>query len=194
MEIKKYQGRTLSGVTVENKILKNHVFEECTIDNCSFINATLKDCKFDNCKFVNCKFISTANEGSDFKECVFEKCNLLSVDWTNLFTRNGVLPSVRKMTNCCLKYVIIKRVNFGKFDFTTNDLVECTFSDCRLTGANFKGCNLKLTEFMRCDLACSDFSSAHGYLVEITSCKLKDAKFSFPEAMNLLNGLGIKIE
>ena len=78
MEIKKYQGRTLSGVTVENKILKNHVFEECTIDNCSFINATLKDCKFDNCKFVNCKFISTANEGSDFKECVFEKCNLLS--------------------------------------------------------------------------------------------------------------------
>ena len=85
-------------------------------------------------------------------------------------------------------------MNFSKFNFSTNDIVDSTFSDCRLSCASFKGCNLKFTEFLRTDITGADFTGASGYQVEITTCRMKGARFSFPEAMNLLNGLGVEIE
>ena len=49
------------------------------------------------------------------------------------------------------------------------------------------------TEFYQCDLRKADFRDATGYKVDILGSRLKDAKFSLPEAVNLLADLKIKL-
>jgi len=80
------------------------------------------------------------------------------------------------------------------FDFSDCEIPESTFSACNLSGAKFTGCALDNTEFYNCDAMGADFRDASGYRIDIMSNKLKNARFSFPEAMNLLGGLGIRIE
>lgn len=72
--------------------------------------------------------------------------------------------------------------------------MESLFTDCDLSHSQFCGCHLTRTEFFRCDLTEVSFVEAEGYLVDLATCKLKKAVFSFPEVVNLLNGLGIIIQ
>lgn len=48
--------------------------------------------------------------------------------------------------------------------------------------------------FTRCDLRKADFCGAEGYAIALADNQLKDARFSFPEVVNLLEGTGIRIE
>lgn len=50
------------------------------------------------------------------------------------------------------------------------------------------------TQFRGCDLRKADFRGAIGYVIDIQQNKLRDAKFSFPEVVCLLEGMGIRIE
>ncbi|MBQ9709802.1 MAG: pentapeptide repeat-containing protein [Clostridia bacterium] len=193
-KIKSYEGKIFKDVALENKTLLNHEFEDCVFEGCSFVCTTFKGCVFKSCTFVRCRLADVKNEGSDFKECTFKGCNLLSISWADVFTRNSVMPSVARLEGCCIKYGVFSHVNFGKFDFSGNDVVDSMFSDCRLSRSSFKDCNLKFTEFLRCDITEADFRGASGYKVELATCKMKGARFSFPEVVNLLNGLGIEIE
>lgn len=68
------------------------------------------------------------------------------------------------------------------------------FAKANLSGSSFYGCDLSDTEFFQCDLRKSDFRQASGYKVDVLSCQVKGAKFSYPEAINLLHYLGISVE
>ena len=67
------------------------------------------------------------------------------------------------------------------------------FAKCDLAGADFAHCDLQDTEFFQCDMRKADFTDAIGYKVDILGSKLQDAKFSLPEAVNLLSDLHIKL-
>ncbi|WP_304341660.1 pentapeptide repeat-containing protein [Metaclostridioides mangenotii] len=58
----------------------------------------------------------------------------------------------------------------------------------------FNKCKLEDTEFSKCDMQRTDFRESRGYQIEIISNKMKNAKFSFPEVVNLLGGLGMKFD
>jgi len=60
------------------------------------------------------------------------------------------------------------------------------FAKCEMQMVNFMGTELHETEFYHCDLRKADFRDATGYKVDILGSRLKDAKFSLPEAVNLL--------
>ena len=72
-------------------------------------------------------------------------------------------------------------------------LSECRFVRCEMQMVNFMGTELHETEFYQCDLRKVDFRDATGYKVDILGSRLKDAKFSLPEAVNLLADLKIKL-
>lgn len=67
------------------------------------------------------------------------------------------------------------------------------FAKCEMQMVNFMGTELHETEFYQCDLRKADFWDATGYKVDILGSCLKDAKFSLPEAVNLLADLKIKL-
>lgn len=68
------------------------------------------------------------------------------------------------------------------------------FDGCDLQESNFQNCRLEKTQFTRCDIRKSDFRNSSGYVIDIASNKLKQAKFSYPEVVWLLNSLEIQIE
>ena len=68
------------------------------------------------------------------------------------------------------------------------------FEECDLQESNFRNCRLEATQFFRCDVRKADFREAKGYVIDIPSNKLRQAKFSFPEVVSLLDSLEIKIE
>ena len=72
-------------------------------------------------------------------------------------------------------------------------IVGSMFAKCEMQLANFKGVELHETEFYQCDLRKADFRDATSYKVDILGSRLKDAKFSLPEAVNLLADLKIKL-
>lgn len=85
-------------------------------------------------------------------------------------------------------------MNFNRFDFSDgNEIVGSMFAKCEMQSANFKGTELHETEFYQCDLRKADFRDAAGYKVDILGSRLKDARFSLPEAVNLLADLKIRL-
>ena len=85
-------------------------------------------------------------------------------------------------------------MNFMHFDFSSNTIQESVFDECNLRESNFKGCRLERTQYINCDIRKADFRETNGYQIDIKTNKLENARFSFPEAINLLNCLGIKID
>ena len=70
----------------------------------------------------------------------------------------------------------------------------CLFDGCQLAEAKFKNCRLSGTQFTGCNLQKADFRGAAGYSIDLATNRLKAARFSFPEVVRLLDGLGIQID
>ena len=129
-----------------------------------------------------------------FTEETFEDCRLNEIEWAPLMS-NGAFPDpIHTLKECSLKYNTFTEMNFNRFDFSDgNEIVGSMFAKCEMQLANFKGTELHETEFYQCDLRKADFRDAAGYKVDILGSRLKDAKFSLPEAVNLLADLKIKL-
>ena len=129
-----------------------------------------------------------------FIEEAFEDCRLNEIEWAPLMS-NGAFPDpIHTLKECSLKYNTFTEMNFNRFDFSDgNEIVGSMFAKCEMQLVNFKGTELHETEFYQCDLRKADFRDAAGYKVDILGSRLKDAKFSLPEAVNLLADLKIKL-
>lgn len=118
----------------------------------------------------------------------------MRVNWAEYFGSKSYSLPFAHFGSSKLKYNVFAEIKLSKFDFTGCSILESTFSGCDLSGANFNGCALDNTEFYHCDATGADFRDTSGYRIDIMSNKLKNARFSYPDAINLLSGLGIKIE
>ena len=106
----------------------------------------------------------------------------------------GLSFPIQKLNKCYLKYNNFENMNFKKFDFIQSSILESVFENCNLAESNFKNCELKNTEFSGCDLRKSDFRKATGYNINLATNRIKGARFSYPEVINLLNPFEIVIE
>ena len=129
-----------------------------------------------------------------FTEETFEDCRLQEIEWALLMSSGAFPDPIHTLKGCSLKYNTFTEMNFNRFNFSDgNEIVGSMFAKCEMQLANFKGVELHETEFYQCDLRKADFRDAAGYKVDILGSRLKDAKFSLPEAVNLLADLKIKL-
>ena len=121
--------------------------------------------------------------------------SVTKADFSQQIVKRSQLHAVQlALKECSLKYNTFTEMNFNRFDFSDgNEIVGSMFAKCEMQLANFKGVELHETEFYQCDLRKADFRDATGYKVDILGSRLKDAKFSLPEAVNLLADLKIKL-
>lgn len=85
-------------------------------------------------------------------------------------------------------------MNLKKFDFSGNIIQESLFEECDLKESNFKNCRLEETQIHNSDIRKADFRDSRGYIIDIPSNKLKQAKFSYPDVVSLLDSLEIEID
>lgn len=181
---KKYQGETIEQCRFTDCEFENCVFEECKIVSCTFVN----------CRFYNCAIISLRAAYSEVKNSKFKTCDLIGVHWDQLRPQGRYGASIDRLENCCIKYNTFLEMSFVKFDFSGNVIQECLFEKCNLSESNFRDCRLEASQIYGCDLRKADFRGARGYAIDIASNKLKQAKFSYPDVLSLLDSLDIKID
>jgi uncharacterized protein YjbI with pentapeptide repeats len=193
MADKFYENKDFENLKLEHERIEGYELYNCTFNNCSFEECVLAHCSFVECRFINCKIVSIKAEFSQIKYTEFEKCNLIGVNWHDLLPAGSITDPITKLKECILKYNSFIHMNFRKFNFSLNTIRDSAFEECNLMESTFKDCRLESTQFSRCDMRKADFREATGYQISITTNKLKEARFSLPEAINLLSELSIKI-
>lgn len=189
-----YENKLFENIKLNGQVLNDMEFTECEFRECSFENCQINRCSFHSCIFSHCGIISLRSKDSQIRFAEFSKCNLIGVHWNELIIKRAVFEPIKKMTNCFLKYNTFMDINFTRFDFSGSSIQESVFDECVLKESVFKGCRLEGTQYLNCDLQKADFRETSGYQIDITANKLKGAKFSFPDVINLLNSLEITID
>lgn len=188
-ENQKFENLKLSGET-----FRDFRFIDCEFSGCTFENCKLAWSRFTDCRFHKCAVISPVSEESCIQLAEFTDCNLVGVNWASLTPKGRFSDPIGRLINCRLKYNTFAGNAFRKFDFSENQILDSMFNECELTECSFQACKLDETEFFRCDLRKTDFRDAAGYQIDVMTNKLKGARFSFPEVINLLGGLGIRVD
>lgn len=194
MEERYYEDETFGQLKLDGQVLAGYEFVDCTFENCAIDNCTLHRCKFSGCVFQSCSAANIKTESSQMKFAEFVNCNFVGINWSTLRPDGRFAAPISKIQNCRLKYNTFTGIAFRKFNFSGSSIVESMFGECELAESSFAACKLERTEFFRCDLRKADFRGATGYQIDIMSNQMKGAKFSYVEAINLLNSLDIKIE
>lgn len=122
------------------------------------------------------------------QQVVFEDCKIVGLDF---FTCD-------KLLHLSFKKSFLQTCNFGDAklkgtSFFGSKIKEVYFTNTDLTDANFTDTDLEGTLFHQCNLTKSDFTNAKNYMIDVRTNTVKKAKFSFPEAINLLKSFDITI-
>lgn len=194
--LKKDHGEeTFQGLILREESVADKYFSHCTFRDCIIEDCELLDCRFFECRFERCRISGTQLRNVQCVSADFERCSLSGIQWAALQPpRMRFALPFRTLRGCQLRYNTFMDIRLDRFDFSDCSIVGSMFSQCSLVEADLRRCSLEETEFFRCDLSKADMREATGYQVDIMTCRLKDARFSFPEVMGLLNGLGIKVD
>jgi len=183
-----FVGLNLCGQEVNTK-----EFDSCLFKECDFSETRFKQCKFIDCVFIDCNLSLLKVYYSRFLDVTFEKCKMIGVDWTRADWPSFALPSPLKFYSCVLndshffalnlKELLLSQCKVHDVDFRGGDFSQADFS-----GSDF--CNSLFNETNLCQ---ADFTDAFNYNINIFNNKIKNAKFSSYEALNLLNSLDIEL-
>lgn len=192
--MKEYSGMTLEELRYWAEEVEDTSFDECVFRHCMFDAATFVRCRFISCTFMECSFVTPASRYTDMRFCAFEDCRMIGMSFMSFVNDEFIRDPVSSLNGCRLKYCDFHGMGLAGRNLSGNAYSQCSFSECDLKGAIFRGADLEGTTFSSCDLRNADFRDASGYAVDPITNKLKGSRFSFPEAMSILSGLGIIID
>ncbi len=164
--------------------LSGYHFKELDLTDAELKSAVFIDCKFERCNLANVSVLNVVLRG-----VVFEDCNLMGINWSEA-RKNGDFHFL----GCKLDYGCFQAMDMRGARFENCSIREADFSDTNLAKANFRGSLLTATSFVKANLEKADFREAREYFMDPRFVKMKEAKFSFPEAVALLQALGIEVE
>lgn len=193
--MKRYEFEEFRDLNISDEDLEDYYFDSCDFINCHFENFTIRNSFFTECKFTDSQIINLSAKGNtQVQNLIFEKSLLMGINWKEFLVGDGFLEPINKIEKSTVNYNTFYEMDFKKFDFKGNEILNTEFTKCNLTESDFNSIKLNGSNFFECDLKKSDFRNASGYEVNILTCSMKNAKFSLPEVINLLNILDIKIE
>lgn len=171
------------------KNLGDQIFQAYSFTSCDFTESNLCNTKFCGCLFTNCNVSLTKLDNCRFQDVHFIDCKIVGAEFFKC-EKTFFSPSFKK---CFLHYCNFSDLNMKNISFKESKIYEAHFSNTILNGANFANTDLSGTIFHNCDLYKADFSTASRYNIDPRTNKIKNAKFSLPEAVGLLQGFEIII-
>lgn len=171
-------------------------FNDCTFSQCVFQEMAFRDCKFHRCVFKKCDLSLAKLDGTVFTETKFEDCKLLGINWTTSAWGKSKVAAMKPVdfTGCSLNYNVFMGMSLRRVVMTQCTALDVGFEDANLSEADCRETDFAGSRFSRTDLTGADFRRARNYSISPLSNKIKGAKFTLPEAMSLLDGLGIVLE
>ena len=173
----------LSSVAFDDCELKHSDFSECVFQQCQFIECTFLDCNFSLAKFNDCKFV----------DCTFLRCKLIGVDWTRVAWSQYVFQSPINLEQCILNDASFFGLNLNEMMIKDCKLHDVDFQEASLVEADFSGSDCLNSLFKQTNLSQANFTDAINYNINVFDNRVKGAKFSRHEAINLLRHLDIEL-
>jgi uncharacterized protein YjbI with pentapeptide repeats len=128
-----------------------------------------------------------------FDGAVFKDSKLAGVNWADAAWPKLRLAGPPAFLNCVLSDCGFLGLPLAGVSIKNCLAKEADFREADLSGADFAGTDLSGALFGGTDLTGADLAGARNYAINVRENKLKDAKFSLPEAMALLYCLDIRI-
>ena len=171
------------------KDIKSKSFYNCTFKNCDFTESDfsftlLSDCVFEDSNLSLIKLAETK-----LHNVQFNRCKIMGVDFTQIskliFKMNFQESQITKCT-------------FSSLDLSESELIDCIihqsdFFQTNLSKSNFSGSDLQDTLFEDTELTEADFTNAKNYSINPLTNKVKNAQFTMPDAIHLLDALEVNI-
>ncbi len=162
-------------------------FQEINLTEQDLKNAVFIECKFTSCNLSNHSLMNVV-----LRDVLFENCNLMGINWTEVRNvRNGGSFGFK---SCKLDYACFQSMDLRGVDFGASTIREADFSSANLSKANLSGGNYAGTSFANVNIEKADFRGAKNYFIDPAFAKLKQAKFSYPEALVLIQAMGAEVE
>ena len=195
--MKETVGKVFEKLSLEGEALSGLYLEDCLFQGCSFTEVTLENCGFSGCQFRGCRVSAPKLQNVAMLSCDFQNCSLSGVDWSALLEERkrdmGFLPFDR-LEGCSLRHCLFFGLDLKKACFSGMDLSYSAFEGCDLKEADFSRCRRQGASFSQNDMSQADFRGATDYLFSLEGNRVKGARFTMPEAANLLLALGVAVE
>src|SRR5258707_7426057 len=183
--------QTFKRINYQNKIVGRRSFDHCTFSHCSFQETVFQNCKFRNCTFLDCDLRLMHVTGSTFRDTVFKSSAVTGVNWVEgSWSKTGLLESIGVIDS------EISHSTFLGLELRKMVIPECVaknadFAEANLTEADCTYTDFTESRFLRTELSGTDFTHARNYAIDVSLNTVKQAKFSLPEAVNLLRCMNI---
>ncbi len=164
-------------------------FSNCAFTGCDFSGLRLTSTRFEDCRFTDANFSNTVIDHTRFDSAAFARCKLVGLN----FGLSDPLTFTLSLTQCLLRYVNFSQLRWKNAVLTDCDVFDSDFGGARLDRADFTRTRFRACRFAGADLSGADFSHAAGYDLDVRTEKLAKARFTLPEALNLLGPFGVEI-
>ena len=181
------------GLDLKGKAVTARTFYGCLFRNCDFTGVTFKCCRFNDCRFESCNLSLAVVQGSSFSNTSFKDSKLAGVNWTEAAWPTLKLPAALEFTSCVLSDCNFLGLSLNGCKLTRCLAREADFRETDLSGADLTHTDFTGSLFGKTDLRGANLDQARNYAISVADNKVKDARFSMPEAMALLYCLDIKI-
>ncbi len=168
---------------------ERHEFYNCTFSSQDLKELKVTDSFFDECIFKNIDLSNCSLTNSKFSDCTIEESKLIGINWTSISSLMNCT-----FNKCILDYSIFNSMKLSKNKFIHSSIKEADFSESELESVEFCFSDLYATNFSGSNLKKSDFRNATNYSIDPAFSNIKKAKFSLPEAINLLKSFDIIVE
>lgn len=180
---KKFENINYEGRILSNRVFSQCIFIKCSLKECFFDDSVFEDCTFEHCDISLLKFKFTA-----FKNITLRNTKAVGIMWTEAESPFSITAS-----NSRLSYSSFYGKKLKKIRLTNCVADEVDFTECDLTQGVFTGTDFRGATFSNTILTKADFVGALNYAIDTKTNKLTGAKFSLPEALSFLYGLGIEL-
>ena len=184
-----YSEMTFEALDQKGLRIEGSVFEGCTFKGCTFSGGIFRRCRFLDCTFENSDLSNGDFTGASLREVTFRSCKMLGVNWSSASALDHL-----HFEGSMLSYGVFASLDLKRWSFKDSLARDVDFSEADLSGADLRGADLAGARFSGSNLTGADLRGAKSYTIRASDTKLKNAKFSLPEATLLLYGLGIELE
>jgi uncharacterized protein YjbI with pentapeptide repeats len=184
-----YYREKFAGLSAIKESFKSLRFDECQFNTCSFIDCRFEKCKFLNCKFNDCVLSAVVPLDCHFVEVKFSRSKAIGIDWTKTSKIEDL-----EFNECQINYSNFKLLKIPKIKIVKCEAREVDFIETDMSEGDFKRSDFEKSRFFKTNLTRADFKNAINYSIDVKNNTIKNAHFSLPEALSLLNSLDIIIE
>jgi fluoroquinolone resistance protein len=175
-------------IDLKKALISQSEFQSCDFNRCDLSQSVFTDCRFDDCTFQACDLSLVKFKEVHLRNSTFVGSKLVGIDWTG----------VSKTFSVDFRDCVLNLSNFSAMNLKKRKIINCLAREVSFAESNMTECDCKLTDFAgsvfsKTNLTKADFTDARNYTIDVRANTIAKMKLSLPEALSLLETLGIII-